>query len=150
MQQLEVALLVTPADKMLEVLSMTTSSPQVCTSVSSRTSLILASTSSTIVAPPQVSIAGVTLGSSSKKLLAIEEVRASTSSNPEGTPAKWHKITPMPLPAKGSDISKLPSIIVPELAVPTHTLPEQINHPGAANIINTEYVCSSIQTEIAC
>ena len=91
MQQLEVVLLGTTAAKMLEVISMVTLSPQVCTSISSRTSLTLASTSLTIVAPPQVPIAGVTLGSSSEKLSATEEVRVSTSSDPEGTPAKWNK-----------------------------------------------------------
>ena len=150
MQQLEVALLGTPAAKMLEVISMATSSPQVCTSISSRTSLTLAITSSTIVAPPQVPIADVTPGSSSEKSLAIEEVTASASSNCEGTPTKWCKITLMPLPAKGSDVSKLLLIVVPKLAVLTHALPEWINCPGAANITNAEYVCSSIQTEIAC
>ena len=130
MQQLEVVLLDTAAAKMLEVIAMATSSPQV--SVSSRISITSIKLSTTL-APPQVPIAGVI--PSSEKSPATEEVRASTSTtDPEGTPAKWHKITPMPLLAKGSDvgseISKLPSIIVPELAVLTHALPEWINHPG--------------------
>ena len=112
---------------------MATSSPQVCSFVLSRTSITLAVKSSTTLAPPQAPIAGVTL--SSEKSLAAEEVKASTSTtDPEGTPAKWHKITLMPLPAKGSDvgseISKFLSIIVPELAVPMHALPESINSPG--------------------
>ena len=133
MQQLEVVLLGTPAAKVLDVIAMVTSSPQVCPSVPSRTSITLAVKSSTTLAPPQVPIAGVT--PSSEKLLATEEFRASTLTiDLESTPAKWCMITPIPLLAKGSDvgseISKFPSIIVPELAVLMHALPEQINHPG--------------------
>ena len=126
----EVVLLGTPAAKMLEVLSLATSSPQAYTSISSRPPLTLVSTSLTIVVPPQVPIAGVTLGTSSEKLSAVEEGKASTSSDPEGTPAKWCKITPMPLLVKSHTVSKLPSIVVPKLVVLTHALPEQFNCPG--------------------
>ena len=54
-QQLEVALLGTPAAKVLDVLSMATTSQQACTSLSSKSvhpNTTLASTSSTIVARP--------------------------------------------------------------------------------------------------
>ena len=127
MQQLEVVLLGTPAAKMLEVIAMATSSPQVCPSIPSRTSIPLAVKSLTTLAPPQVPIAGVT--PSSEKSPATVEARASTlTTDPEGTPAKWCKIMPTPLPAKGSDVdsrvSKLPLIVVPELVVLMQALPE--------------------------
>ena len=133
MQQLEVALLGTPAAKVMDIITMATSSSQVCPSVPSRPSITPAVKASTTLAPPQVPIAGVT--PSTEKLPAAEEVGASTSTTDLGsTPAKWCKITPMPLSAKGSHAgsksTKFPLIIVPELAVLTHTLPEWINHPG--------------------
>ena len=62
-QQLEVALLGTPAAKMLDILSMATTSQPLGTPLSSKpfhSATTLATTSLMIVAPPQVPIAGVT------------------------------------------------------------------------------------------
>ena len=135
MQQLEVALLGTPAAKVLDIITMVTSSPQACPSIPSNatTSITPAVKSLATLALPQVAIAGVT--PSLEKSPATEEARASVSTTDlESSPAKWCKIMPMPLPAKGSDTgsesSKFPSIVVPELAVPMHALPEQIKCPG--------------------
>ena len=133
MQQLEVMLLGTPAAKVLDVIAMATSSSQVCPSVPSRPFISSAVKASTTLAPPQVPIAGV--NPSPEKSPAAEEVRASTSTTDlESTPAKQHKITPILLPAKGSDpeseSSKFPLIVVPELVVLMHAFPEQINCPG--------------------
>ena len=92
-KQLEVALLGTPAAKVLGVLSLATFSQQVYTSFSSKSfpTTTLASTSSTIVAPPQVPIAGVTQVSASEKLpstdMVVSESKPSTSSGPEVTPS---------------------------------------------------------------
>ena len=139
-QQLEVVLLGTPAAKVLDVISLATFSQQAYTSSSSKSfpTTTLASTSSTIVVPPQVPIAGVTQVPASKKLpsteMVISESKPPTSSGPEVTPSKCHKIMPTPIPAKSSSVLNLPTIIVPELAVLTHTLPEQINHPGGHKV----------------
>ena len=132
-QQLEVVLLGIPAAKVLNVIAMATSSSQVCPSVPSRPSITLAVKASTTLAPPQVPLAGVT--PSPEKSLAAEEVRAYTlTTDLDSTLAKWCKITPIPLPAKGSDAgsksSKFLSIIVPKLAVSMQALPQQISHPG--------------------
>ena len=142
-QQLEVVLLGTPAAKVLDVLSLATFSQQAYTSFSSKSfpATTPASTSSTIVAPPQVPIAGVTQVPASEKLpsteMAVSDSKASTSSGPEVTPSKCYKIMPTPIPVKCSSIPNLPTIVVPELAVPTHALPEWINHPGG----HKDYKC---------
>ena len=142
-QQLEVGLLGTPAAKVLDVLSLATFSQQVSTSFSPKSfpTTTLASTSSTIVVPPQVPIVGVTQVPASEKLpsteMAISESKPSTSSGPEVTPSKCCKIMPTPIPSKSSSIPNLPTIIVPEIVVPTHALPEQINCPGGCK----DYKC---------
>ena len=62
-QELEVALLGTPAAKMLDMLSMATTSQPLCTPLSFQpfhSATTPATTSSMIVAPSQVPIAGVT------------------------------------------------------------------------------------------
>ena len=92
---------------------------------------------------------GVTLVPIPKKSLAIDEGRPSTSSDPKGTPAKCCKILPTPILAKSSIVSNLPSIFVPKLAVPTHTLPEWINHPGCCKHYKCQ-ICVFQHTEIAC
>ena len=93
------------------------------------------------MAPPQVPIAGVTEVPVPKKLPPTEAAASAsgplTSLGPEVTHSKHHKIMPTPIPAKRSSILNLPSIIVPELAVLTHALPEWINHPGGCK----DYKC---------
>ena len=150
MQQLEVALLGTPAAKMLEVLSWATSSHKACTSISSRTSLTPASTSLTIVAPPQVPRAGVIPGSNSEKLLAIEEVRASTSSNPKGTLPSGTKLHPCHCQPRVAMFPNYHLSLCPSLRFQHMLFLSRSTVQGATNIINAKYVCSSIQTEIAC
>ena len=61
----------------------------------------------------------------------------STSADPQVIPSKCRRIMPPPLPIMSSSIPNLPSIIVPELAIPTYTLPEQINHSGG----HKDYKC---------
>ena len=134
-QQLEVVLLGTPAAKVLDALSRATFSQQAYTSFSSKSfpPMMLASTSSTIVVPPQVPIVGVTQVLASETLpsteTAVRESKPPTSSGPEVTPSKCHKIMPTPIPAKSSSMPNLPTIVVHKLAVLTHALPEWINHP---------------------
>ena len=55
-------------------------------------------------------------------------------SQKEFMPSKHQHIIPMPLPTmttrSSSPSSHLPIIVVPKLAIPSHTHPEQINHPS--------------------
>ena len=44
---------------------------------------------------------------------------------------------PTPIPTTSTSVPNLPSIIVPELAVPAYALPEQINCPGGCK----DYKC---------
>ena len=129
-QQLEVVLLGTPTANMLEVISLATSSPQACTSVSSRASLTLASTSLTIVAPPKVPIAGVTPVQVPKSCWPLRRLEPLLPLIPKA---------PLPSGTKSHPLHCCPRVVmfpnyclitVPKLAVPTHALPEWINSPG--------------------
>ena len=103
--------------------------------------IIPTSTSSTLVAHPQVAIVGVTQVPVPEKSpsteTAINESIPSTSSGPEVTPSKCHKIMPTPIPTKSSSIPNLHSIIVPELVVLKYALPEWIHHQGGCK----DYKC---------
>ena len=133
-QQLEVVLLGTPAAKMLDMLLMATTSQPLCTLLSSKpfnSATTPATTSLMIVAPPQVTIVGVTQVEESPSTgAAASKSLPSTSSDPKVIPSKCQRIMPTLMPTTNSSIPNLPSIIVPKLVVLMYALPEQINHPG--------------------
>ena len=129
-QQLEVALLGTPAAKMLDVLLMATTSQPLCTPLSSKpfhSATTPATTSSMIIATPQVTIAGVTQveESPSTEMATSKSIQLlSTSSDPKVILSKCQRIMPTLMPTTSSSILNLPSITVPELAVLMYALPE--------------------------
>ena len=118
-QRLEVALLGTLAAKILDMLSMATTLQPHTPPLSKPPHPVttLASTSSMIVAPPQVPIVGVTQVSGPETLpsteVAISKGRPSpsTSSDPQVIPSKCRRIMPTPLPITSSSIPNLPSIV---------------------------------------
>ena len=134
MQQLDLALLGSPVAKLLDVLMM---GIQHQTTSSQLTSMPLhpSATSSTPFSLPSVPITGIT------DMEGLAEAKASTSkispptmsTDVEAVTSKCHQIIPVLIPTTASRSSSLPSklpvIVVPELAVPAHALPEQINHP---------------------
>ena len=134
MQQLELALLGSPAAKVLDVLAMATQSHTTFTCPSSM-SLYLTTASSVLIPAPSVPILGVT------EMAEPMEVKASTSKTSPPTtlasiqiaPSKHCRITPMPIlvttSRAHSSPSKLPLVPVPKLVVPVHTLPRWINCP---------------------
>ena len=140
-QQLEVALLGSPAAKILGILTMATQSQTSSTALSSRllhlaTIPLVTTPAACLVLPPQVAIVGVNnieeppmaQASTSKKIPS-----PLISADHEAGPSKCRRIIWTPILITSSNpsnsASKLPSIIVPKLAVPACTLPEQINHP---------------------
>ena len=136
-QQLEVAILRTPAAKILNVLTMATTSQPLCTPVSSKSfhtaTTPLATTSSMIVAPPQVPIVWVTqVEELPPTKMATSKIipSPSTLSDPKVIPSKCQRIMPTPIPTTSSSVQNLPSTVVPKLAVLAYTLPEWISFPG--------------------
>ena len=141
MQQLELALLGSPAAKVLDVLAMATQSHT--SACPSSMPLHLATASSVPVSAPSVPIIEVT------ETVETMEVKASTSkmsplttsADIEIAPCKCHRIIAMLIPATtsrtSSSPSKLPLVVLSELSVPVHTLPEWINHPGG----HKDYKC---------
>ena len=135
MQQLELALLGSPTAKVLDELAMATQSHTTSAGPSSMP-LHLATALSVPVSTPLVPVIGVT------EMVEPTEVKASTSKTSPPTtfvdlevaPSKCCRIIPMPIPAAtsraSSSPSKLPLVVMPELAVPVHAFPEQINCPG--------------------
>ena len=105
--------------------------------------LHLATASSALIPTPSVPILEVI------EMAESMEVKASTSTmSPPTTlasieiaPSKHYIIIPMPIPATtsraSSSPSKLPFIVVPELVVPVHALPEWIHHPSGCK----DYKC---------
>ena len=138
MQQLELAILGSPSAKVLDVLAMATQSLTTSACPSSMP-LHLATASSVPLSTPLVPIIGVT----------EMEVKASTSKTSPPTtlvdieisPSRCCRIIPMLIPATTTRASSSPSklllVVMPELAVLVHTLPEQINHPGG----HKDYKC---------
>ena len=134
MQQLELALLGSPVARLLDVLAM---GIQHQTTSSHLTSVPLhpSATSSTPSSLASVPIAGIT------DMERPAEAKASTSNilpptmstDVEPVSPKHCWIIPVPIPTTESRSSSLPSklpvVVVPELAVPVHALPEQINCP---------------------
>ena len=147
-QQLEIALLGTPAAKILDILMMATRSQMSSIPLSSKllhsATLPLATTPSMIVLPPQVPRVGMTKvkepplveASTSKKILS-----PSTSAHYKVASSECRQIIPTPIPIASSNphdlASKLPSTVVPELAVQAYALPQQINCPGG----HRDYKC---------
>ena len=141
MQQLELALLGSPSAKVLDVLAMATQSHTISAHPSS-IPLHLTTASSALISTPSVPILGVS------ETAEPLEVKASTSTSPptmlvdrEVIPSKCCRIIPMPIPATTSRASSSPSklllVVVPELVVLVHALPEWINCPGGCK----DYKC---------
>ena len=93
-------------------------------------------TSSMPSSSPSVPIAGITdmEGPAEAKASTSKTLPPTTSADIEAGSPKHHWIILVLIPttaSRSSSIpSKLPVIVVPELAVPVHALPEQINCPG--------------------
>ena len=106
--------------------------------------------------PASVPIAGMTdmEGPVEAKASTSKTSPPTTSTDIEAGSPKCHQIIPVPIPTTASRSkslpSKLPVLVVPELAVPVHALPELINHPGVRKIIDASYVYFSIQIKIVC
>ena len=133
-QQLELALLGTPVAKLLDVLGMDTQH-QKASSHPPSVPPSPSTTSSMPSSPPSVPIAGKTdmEGPVEAKASTIKISPPTTSADIEAASPNGHQIIPVPIPTTTSRSSSLPSklpvIVVPELAVPVHALPEQINCP---------------------
>ena len=145
-QQLEVALLGTLGAKILDVLSIATTSQPLCTPLSSNPLCPTTNTGFNFISnsgTSQVPIAGVTQVPVPEELPSTEVAVSksgplpSTSSDPNIVPYKCRRIMPTPMPTTSSPIPNLPSIIVPKLVILTYALPEQINHPGG----HKDYKC---------
>ena len=148
-QQLEVALLGSPASEVIDLLSsglvQTTSSTIVASAQS-----CLCTFTSTCPAPPLTSVlvVGVSTSSTSSHVPVVPPVE-SMSDDGEATPpkaktsrisddSKCHHITPIlisPLPSTSS--ISLPVVVVPELAIPVEEYPEHINRPSGGK----DYLC---------
>ena len=147
-QQLEVALLGSPAANMLDVLLMATTSQPSCMPLPSKPFCSAATLAMTLVAPPQVPIAGVTQveGLPSTEV-AISESRPSPATSSD---TKYYKIMPTPIPATSSSIPNLLSIIVPKLVVLTYALPEQINCPGGCKDCMLTHIWEHLEISVGC
>ena len=159
-QQLEIALLGTPAAKILDVLSMATKSKTSSIPLSAKllcsAMLLLATTPSMIVLPHQVPVV---------RVIKVEEaplVEASTSKKiPSPSTLAHHKvgsskgrqIIPAPILITSSkphdSASKLPSVIVPELVILAYALPEQIKHSGGCKDYKSQ-LCAFQHTNKDC
>ena len=136
MQQLELALLGSPAARLLDVLVTVHSAPNNVFTCLTSVSLHPSATSSKPSSLPSVPIAGIT------DTEEPAEAKASTSkilppimsTDVEAVSPKHHLIIPVLIPTtacrSSSSPSKLPVVVVSELAVPAHALPEQIYCPG--------------------
>ena len=123
-QQLELALLGSPAARLLEVLVMGTQH-QIASSYST----------SMPSSPPSVPITGImdTEGPVEGKASTSKILPPSTSADIEAASPKHCQNIPVLIPTITSRSSSLPSklsvIVVPELVVLSHALPECTNHP---------------------
>ena len=126
MQQLELALLGSPAARLLDVLAVGT---QHLTASSHSTSMSLhpSTTLSTPSSPPSVPITGITdtEGPVEAKASTSKISPPTTSAGIEAASPKCSQIVPVPIPTATSRSSSLPSklpvVVVPELAVLVHT-----------------------------
>ena len=141
-QQLELALLGSPVAKLLDVLA-TGTHHKTASSCSTSVPLCPSATSSTPSSPPSVPVTGIT------DMEGPFEAKASTSkispptmsADIEAASPKYLQIIPVPIAtttSKSSSLpSKLPVVVVPDLVVLAHALPEWINCPGGCK----DYKC---------
>ena len=134
-QQLELALLGSSVARLLDVLAMGLQH-QTMSSHSTYVPLHPSATSSMPSSIPSVPMTGITdtEGPDEAKSSTSKISPPTISADVEAVSPKCHQIIPMSIPTTTSRSSSLPSklpvIVVPELAVPTHALPGWINCPG--------------------
>ena len=143
MQQLELVLLGSPVARLLDVLAMGIQH-QTTSSWSTSVSLCPSGTLSVTSSLPSVPNAGITdMERPAEAKTSTSKISPPTvSTDVEAVSPKCCQIIPVPIPTTAAKSSSLPSklsvIVVAELAILVHILPEWINHPGGCKDYNSQ------------